>query len=72
VDTPATSSSPTRYSQSREESRWVPNGKRSGLPLVEAGDLKETIQVGAKIPIARRGSIEGRADPGASPVRRMR
>ena len=34
------------------------NGKRSGSLLIEARDLKEAIQVAAKIPIARRGSIE--------------
>jgi hypothetical protein len=45
---------------SREQSRWGPNGKRSGLLLIEAGDLKETIQVAAKIPIARCGSIKVR------------
>jgi hypothetical protein len=30
------------------------------LLLIEAGDLKETIQVAAKIPIARCGSIKVR------------
>jgi hypothetical protein len=38
----------------------VPNGKLSGFLLIEAGDLKETIQVAAKILLARRASIEVR------------
>ena len=35
----------------------VRNGKLSGLLLIEARDLKEAIQVAAKMPMARRGSI---------------
>jgi hypothetical protein len=35
------------------------------LPI-EAGDLKGTIQVAAKIPLARRGSIEVR------PIKKLR
>ena len=38
----------------------VRNGKLSGLLLIEARDLKEAIQVAAKMPMARRGSIEVR------------
>ena len=41
-----------------------------GFILIEARDLNDAIQVAAKIPMARRGSIE--ADQGASPARRMR
>ena len=36
------------------------NGKLSGLLLIEARDLKEAIQVAAKMPVARGGSIEVR------------
>jgi len=36
----------------------VRNGKLSGLLLIEARDLKEAIQVAAKMPVARGGSIE--------------
>jgi hypothetical protein len=36
------------------------NGTLSGFLLIEGPDLKETIQVAAKIPMARRGSIEVR------------
>ncbi len=36
------------------------NGKLSGFLLIEARDLKGTIQVAAKIRMARRGSIEVR------------
>lgn len=38
----------------------VRDGKLSGLLLIEARDLKEAIQVAAKIPMARRGGIEVR------------
>src|SRR5438128_12496344 len=38
----------------------VRNGKLSGLLLIEARDPKEAIQVAAKMPMARRGSIEVR------------
>ncbi len=36
------------------------NGKLPGLLLIVAPDLKEAIQVAAKMPMARRGSIEVR------------
>ena len=36
------------------------NGKLSGFLLIAARHLKEAIHVAAKIPMARRGSIEVR------------
>jgi hypothetical protein len=72
---PATSSSPTRYSQSRQQSRsgcgtascpppTAPFAETKeqlgGFLLIKARDLNEAIQVAAKIPMARRGSIEVR------------
>ncbi len=58
---PATSSSPnTLQPVERATTIRVRNGKLSGLLLIEARDLKEAIQVAAKMPMARRGSIEVR------------
>ena len=58
---PATSSSPNALQPvERATTIRVRNGKLSGLLLIEARDLKEAIQVAAKMPMARRGSIEVR------------
>jgi hypothetical protein len=57
---------------SREQSRWGPNGKRSGLLLIEAGDLKETHPGGREDPDRPLRQHRGAADQGAAPVRRMR
>ena len=58
---PATSSSPNALQPVETATTIrVRNGKLSGLLLIEARDLKEAIQVAAKMPIARRGSIEVR------------
>ena len=58
---PATSSSPNALQPvERATTIRVRNGKPSGLLLIVAPDLKEAIQVTAKMPMARRGSIEVR------------
>jgi hypothetical protein len=60
---PATSSAPTRYSQTREQPRsgcGTASCPASGFLLIEARHLTEAIQVAARIPMARRGSIEVR------------
>ena len=58
---PATSSSPNALQPvERATTIRVRNGKLSGLLLIEARDLKEAIPVAAKMPMARRGSIEVR------------
>jgi len=78
---PAISSSPTRFSRSRRRPpSGSGTGRLSatdgpfaetkeqlgGFILIEARDLNEAIQVAAKIPLARRGSIEVR------PIRELR
>jgi hypothetical protein len=43
-----------------------------GFIMIEARDPKEAIRVASKIPLPRRGSIEGSTDPRDPSVRRMR
>jgi hypothetical protein len=58
---PATSASPNALQPvERATTIRVHNGKPPGLLLIEARDLKEAIHVAAKMPMARRGSIEVR------------
>ena len=63
---PATSSSPNAQPVERATTVRVRNGKLSRLLLIEARDPKEAIQAAAKMPMARRGSIEVR------PIKKLR
>ena len=64
---PATSSSPNALQPvERATTIRVRNGKLPGLLLIVAPDLKEAIQVAAKMPMARRGSI------GVRPIKELR
>jgi hypothetical protein len=48
------------------------NEPLGGFILIEARDPKEAIRVASKIPLPRRGNIEGATDPRDPSVRRMR